>query len=85
MDRKGNVTVKGKKVTTVLVENKKFFTGDSKLAVNNIPADVIDEIQVIEDYHESDLLKGLETSEDIALNINLKKFFVLFKGIKNEI
>ncbi|REH50577.1 outer membrane beta-barrel protein [Tenacibaculum gallaicum] len=73
VDRKGNVTVKGKKVTTVLVENKKFFTGDSKLAVNNIPADVIDEIQVIEDYHESDLLKGLETSEDIALNINLKE------------
>lgn len=73
VDRKGNVTVKGKKVTTVLVENKKFFTGDSKMAVNNIPADVIDEIQVIEDYNESPLLKGLETSEEVALNINLKE------------
>ncbi|MCH3881565.1 MULTISPECIES: TonB-dependent receptor [Tenacibaculum] len=73
VDRKGNVTVKGKKVTTVLVENKKFFTGDTKLAVNNIPADVIAEIQVIEDYHESSLLKGLETSEEVALNINLKE------------
>lgn len=73
VDRKGNVTVKGKKVTTVLVENKKFFTGDSKLAVNNIPAEVIDEIQVIEDYHESPLLKGLESSEEVALNINLKE------------
>ncbi|MCD8447895.1 carboxypeptidase-like regulatory domain-containing protein [Tenacibaculum finnmarkense] len=73
VDRNGNVTVKGKKVTTVLVENKEFFTGDSKLAVNNIPADVVKEIQVIEDYHESDLLKGFETSEEVALNINLKE------------
>ncbi|QCE41302.1 TonB-dependent receptor [Psychroserpens sp. NJDZ02] len=73
VDRKGNVTVKGKKVTTVLVDNKTFFTGDSKLAVNNIPADVIYEIQVIEDYHESDLLKGFEESKEVALNISLKK------------
>lgn len=73
VDRKGNVTVKGKKVTTVLVENKKFFTGDSKMAVNNIPANVIDEIQVIEDYNESPLLKGLENSDEVALNINLKE------------
>ncbi len=73
VDREGNITVKGKKVTQVLVEDKKFFTGDSKLAVNNIPAEVIGEIQVIEDYHESDLLKGLETSDKVALNINLKE------------
>ena len=73
VDRKGNVMVKGKTVTTLLVENKKFFTGNTKLAVNNIPADVIDEIQVIDDYHESDLLKGLETSDEVALNINLKE------------
>lgn len=73
VDRDGNVTVKGKKVTTVLVENKEFFTGDSKLAVNNIPADVVKEVQVIEDYHESDLLKGFETSEEVAININLKE------------
>lgn len=73
VDKNGEVTVKGKKVTHVMVENKQFFTGDSKLAINNIPADVIDEIQVIEDYHESDLLKGLETSDNVALNINLKE------------
>ena len=73
VDRDGNVTVKDKKITTVLVENKEFFTGDSKLAINNIPADVVSEVQVIEDYHESDLLKGFETSDKVALNINLKE------------
>lgn len=73
VDRKGNVTVKGKKVTTLLVDNKKFFTGDTKLAVNNIPADVIDKIDVIEDYHENAFMKGLEKSDEIAMNISLKE------------
>jgi hypothetical protein len=35
VDREGNVTAQGKKVTKVLVEDKTFFTGNSKLAVNN--------------------------------------------------
>ena len=73
VDREGNVKANGKKVTKVLVENKTFFNGRSKLAVNNIPANVIKEIQIIEDYHETAFLKGLEDSQDIVLNINLKE------------
>ncbi len=73
VDREGNVTSQGKKVTKVLVEDKIFFTGNSKLAVNNIPADVVGKIQVIEDYNEIGFLKGLQDSDDIALNIKLKE------------
>lgn len=73
VDREGNVTANGKKVTQVLVENKQFFNGRSKLAVNNIPADVIHDIQIIEDYHETAFMKGLDDSEEVAMNINLKE------------
>ena len=73
VDREGNVTSQGKEVTKVLVEDKIFFTGNSKLAVNNIPADVVDKIQVIEDYNKVGFLKGLLDSDDIALNIKLKE------------
>ena len=73
VDRDGNVMSQGKKVTKVLVENKTFFNGKSKLAVNNIPADVVEEIEIIDDYHETAFMKGLETSEDVAMNINLKE------------
>ncbi|MEZ4781002.1 MAG: carboxypeptidase-like regulatory domain-containing protein [Flavobacteriaceae bacterium] len=73
VDREGNVIANGKKVTQVLVENKQFFNGRSKLAVNNIPADVIHDIQIIEDYHETSFMKGLDNSEEIAMNINLKE------------
>lgn len=73
VDRKGNVTVNGKKVTKVLVENKTFFTGNSKLAVNNIPADAIDKVEILDNYNEVAMLKDLQDSEDMAMNIKLKE------------
>jgi hypothetical protein len=73
VDREGNVTVQGKKVTKVLVENKAFFTGNSKLAVNNIPADVVEKVEVLDNYNEVAMLKGLQDSEDMAMNILLKE------------
>lgn len=73
VDRDGNVTVKGKKVSKILVEGEVFFTGDTKLGVNNIPAYVVDIVEVYENYNNISLLKGLEESDDIALNIKLKE------------
>lgn len=73
VDRDGNIKVNGKKVTKLMVEGKTFFTGDSKLAVNNIPAEVIDEIEVLDNYNEISFLKGLSDSNQMALNIKLKE------------
>ena len=73
VDRAGNVTVQGKKVTKVLVENKTFFTGNSKLAVNNIPADAVDKVEILDNYNDVAMLKGLQDSEDMAMNILLKE------------
>lgn len=73
VDKAGNVMVQGKKVTKVLVENKTFFTGDSKLAVNNIPADAVDKVEILDNYNEVAMLKGLQDSEDMAMNIKLKE------------
>lgn len=73
VDRDGNVKVNGKKVTKLMVEGKTFFTGDTKLAVNNIPADAVDEIVVLDNYSEVAFLKGLIDSDQMALNIILKE------------
>jgi len=73
VDREGNVTAQGKVVTKVLVEDKTFFTGNSKLAVNNIPADAVDQVQVLENYNEIGFLKGLQNSDELVLNIKLKE------------
>lgn len=73
VDRAGNVTVNGKPVTKLLVDGKEFFTGDEKLGVNNIPADVVDEIEALDNYNDVAFLKGLSDSEQLALNIKLKE------------
>ncbi len=73
VDREGNVTAQGKKVNKVLVEDKTFFTGNSKLAVNNIPADAVDQVEVLDNYNKIGFLKGLQDSDELALNIKLKE------------
>ncbi|RLD60549.1 MAG: hypothetical protein DRI95_15355 [Bacteroidetes bacterium] len=73
VDRAGNVTVNGKKVDKFMVDGKPFFTGDTKLGVNNIPADVVDEVEVLDNYTEVAFLKGLSDSDVLALNIKLKE------------
>jgi len=73
VDKNGGVTVQGKKVTTLLVEGKKFFGGGSKLAVENIPANAVDKIQVIDNYNEIAFLKNVSDTDEMAMNILLKE------------
>ena len=69
----GEIEVEGKKVTKLMVEGKDFFDGDTKLGVKNIPADAIDKIQVLRNYNENSILKGVENNQDnIGMNIKLK-------------
>ena len=73
VDRDGNVKVKGKDVDELLVDGEKFFTGDEKLGVNNIPVGVIDEIEALDNYTDIAFLRGLTDSDKLVLNIKLKK------------
>lgn len=90
VDRNGDITVNGKKVTHMLVENKKFFGGGTKLAVDNIPADAVRQVEVLDNYNEIAMLKDFQESEDMAMNIKLeddKKDFVfgdIEAGVGND-
>lgn len=69
----GEVEVEGKKVSKLMVEGKDFFDGDTKLGIKNIPADAVDKVQVLRNYNENSILKGVENNQDnIAMNIKLK-------------
>lgn len=73
VDRDGNVLVNNKPVTVLKIDGKVFFSGDEKLGVNNIPSDVIDEIEIIQNYDPIPFMKSLRESEQIALNIKLRE------------
>lgn len=73
VSKDGKVTVMGKKVTTLLVDDKPFFGGNTKLGVENIPADAVDKVQAIDNYNEVAFLKNVSNSDKMALNIKLKE------------
>ena len=73
VNKNGGVTVLGKKVTDLLVDNKPFFGGGTKLGVENIPADAVKSVEVLDNYNKVGFLKGLSDSQRMALNIKLKK------------
>lgn len=73
VDKNGGVMVQGKRVTKMLVEGKSFFGGGSKLAVENIPADALDKIEVIDHFNDVGFMKQVSDSEDLAMNVKLKE------------
>lgn len=73
VDKNGGVTVMGKKVTKLLVDDKPFFGGGTKLGVENIPADAVDKVEVIDNYNQVGFLKGVSDTDEMALNVKLKE------------
>lgn len=74
VDKEGNVTVNGETITAVRVDGKKFFGNDVQSATKNIPADMIDKIQVIDEKSEMAKLTGFDDDEgEHIINLTLKK------------
>jgi hypothetical protein len=73
VDENGSVTVQGKRVDKLMVEGKQFFDGDSKMAVKNLPAKAIDQVQVLKNYQDNPALRNVSTDDKIAMNITLKE------------
>jgi uncharacterized membrane protein YgcG len=74
VDKDGNVTAHGKQITKVRVNGKNYFTGDVQTATQNLPADIVENIQVIDDYGDQANLTGIKTGDpEKILNITIQK------------
>lgn len=74
VDVNGNVTTQGKQVTKVRINGKDFMGGDVQSATKNLPADVVENIQMIDDYGDQANLTGVKTGEpDKIMNITIRK------------
>src|SRR5690606_4423291 len=50
VDRSGKVRAQGNVVTRVKVNGKDFFGGDVLTATRNLPAEIVENVQIIDDY-----------------------------------
>ena len=61
VDANGNVTAQGQSVAAVRINGKDFFGGDVQTATKNLPADIIESMQIIDDYGDQANLTGINT------------------------
>jgi len=70
IDAEGKITVNGKEVNQILVNGKPFFDKDGKIALQNLPSDIINKVQVTDTKTKKEELAGKAASSNNA-SINL--------------
>ncbi|MBS7563687.1 TonB-dependent receptor [Mucilaginibacter sp. Bleaf8] len=59
----GSVTHQGQKITKVKLNGKEYAGGDLAKAIQNLPADIIDKIQVVDDYGDQAARTGIKDGD----------------------
>ncbi|WP_395093840.1 outer membrane beta-barrel protein [Vaginella massiliensis] len=74
LDDDGTITVNGKEVNEVLIDGEPFFGRDGKVALENLPADIIKKVQVSDYKTQQERFAGQRSrSDNSTLNITLKE------------
>lgn len=71
VDRDGNITMQGEKIQKVFVDGKVFFLNDSKLATQNLLAEMVDKVEAFNEKSERAKLTGIP-DQDPGKVINLR-------------
>jgi hypothetical protein len=74
VSKDGSIKAQGEQVRRVLVDGKPFFGDDPKLATKNLPADMIDKVQIIDQMSEQSQFSGVDDgNREKVINITTKK------------
>jgi len=73
IDTDGKITVNGEEVKKIRVDGKKFFGDDIQMATKNIPVDMVDKVQVVDQKSEMSQLTGFEDENtERIINLTIK-------------
>jgi len=74
VDVDGNVTNQGQAITKIRINGKDFFGTDVATAIKNLPADIIKNLQFVDDYGDQARLTGIKTGEpEKILNLTIQE------------
>ena len=74
VDRDGSIRAQGQAVSRVLVDGKPFFGDDPKMATRNLPADIIDKVQVYDQQSDQSSFSGIDDgNRQRTLNLVTKR------------
>lgn len=64
IDSEGKITVNGKQINKILVDGEEFFSDDPKVASKNLPAKMVEKLQVLERRTEMAQMTGFDDGEE---------------------
>ncbi len=69
----GTIKAHGKNIDKLLIEGDDLFNENYKLLSKNLDVKVLDAVQIIDHFEDNPILKKLDNSDKVALNLKLKK------------
>ncbi|MCB0640297.1 MAG: TonB-dependent receptor [Phaeodactylibacter sp.] len=73
VEQDGTIKAQGEEVQNVLVDGKPFFEDDAKVATRNIPADIVNKVQVFDQKSDFTEFTGIEDGqEEKTINLTIK-------------
>lgn len=73
IDKDGKITVNGKEIKKILVDGKEFFSDDPKVASKNLPAKMVDKLQILDRRTDMSLMTGFDDGDDeTVINLTVK-------------
>lgn len=74
IDDDGKITINGKEVTKILVDGKEFMTGDTKIAMKNLPTSIIEKVKAYDQKSDLTRISGIDDGEEsTVLDFGIKK------------
>jgi hypothetical protein len=68
----GKITAFGKSVSKVMIEGEDLFSKNYQIITRSLSAQSLEQIQVIENYSDNHLLKGIDKSNKVAINLKVR-------------
>lgn len=69
----GVIKVNNQEIEKLMIDGDDFFEKGYRILSKNMPAYPIEEVEVLKNYSNNKLLKGIEESERVALNLKLNE------------
>ncbi|MDO6812632.1 carboxypeptidase-like regulatory domain-containing protein [Tenacibaculum soleae] len=73
IDSEGRIKVGNQEIEKLMIDGDDFFEKGYKVLSKNMPAHPIEEVEVLKKYSNNHLLKGIENSDKVALNLKLNE------------
>lgn len=84
VDKTGNISYKGEAINKFYIEGIDLLQNKYSIATNNLPANAVQNIEVIENHQPIKSIKGMVESQQAAINLKLKssKMTKLIGGVR---